>query len=231
VPRILPCGDCERCRRGQVAACAARRERHGLASHETVPVRFLCALEPPLWCDGEELWRYAALADALATPYSALARVGLMPNEPLLIVGGGARAQLAARLAEARGAQPVLDGGRRPGAKIVELSGASAGRKQVLALCAEGCTLALCDGPVPLRSSPIATDWGELVAAEVQIHGLVGSHPDLLPELAALVVRGVVPLAPSLLRVSLGEAAHAHAAYHAGELVALPVLVLDGNRP
>src|SRR5437868_12143487 len=63
VPRVLPCGDCERCRRGRAATCLDRASRHGLATHETVPARFLCSVEPPLWpaaFDDADLWQLAA---------------------------------------------------------------------------------------------------------------------------------------------------------------------------
>src|SRR6185503_12114 len=95
VPRCLPCGECERCRRGRVASCPARVRREGLVSHEIVPARFLVSVEPPLWPDAVtppvELWQLAALADAAATPYGALVRTGLGPGELLVVVGGGVR--------------------------------------------------------------------------------------------------------------------------------------------
>src|SRR6476660_8664283 len=63
VPRVLPCGDCDHCRRGRAATCPTRAARDGLATHETVPARYLCSVEPPLWpkaLDDADLWQLAA---------------------------------------------------------------------------------------------------------------------------------------------------------------------------
>src|SRR5260370_39809553 len=47
VPRLLPCGECERCRRGPVSSCTARAPRLGAATHGTVPARSPGSVEPP----------------------------------------------------------------------------------------------------------------------------------------------------------------------------------------
>src|SRR5207237_5620654 len=49
VPRLLPCGECPRCRRGLAVRCGSLHPRGPVASHETVPARFLLSVEPPLW--------------------------------------------------------------------------------------------------------------------------------------------------------------------------------------
>src|SRR5690348_4964777 len=69
-PRVLPCGECARCRRGRTASCPARAVRDGLATHETLPARFLCSVEPPLFPEGCALPQLAALADAVSAPYA-----------------------------------------------------------------------------------------------------------------------------------------------------------------
>lgn len=108
VPRCLPCGDCDRCRRGRAASCPHRAARDGLASHELVPARYLCSVEPPLWPAEVELWQLAALADAASSPYGALVRSGLGPGELLVIVGGGIRGAFAIALGRSLGAHPVV---------------------------------------------------------------------------------------------------------------------------
>ena len=73
----------------------------------------------------------------------------------------------------------------------------------------------------PSRSStataprPSPPTGPRLVAAEAHVLGVVGGHPDLLPELCALVVRGQLSLAAgdAVRRVSFAEAAAARAAY------------------
>ena len=39
VPRILPCGECDRCRRMRGFACGQQAARGPVATHETVPAR------------------------------------------------------------------------------------------------------------------------------------------------------------------------------------------------
>jgi threonine dehydrogenase-like Zn-dependent dehydrogenase len=220
VPRILPCGDCNACRRGRVAHCRSRAARNGLGASETVPARWLCSVEPPLWLEGEELWRLAVLADAALAPYTALCRAGVGPSDRVVIVGRDARARFAAAIAVAKGATVVADegaAGQYDGAVI--LAAGVADRRRALELAGEGATVVMLDGPSDFdspkddQSAPFATDWSHLVNAEVHVLGSVGGHPDLLPELCALVVRGQLPLAAHVRRVSVDEAARAHAAY------------------
>jgi 6-hydroxycyclohex-1-ene-1-carbonyl-CoA dehydrogenase len=104
VPRVLPCGECDRCRRAQAALCPNRAARAALATHERVPARPLLVVEPPLWPEGASLWQLAALPDAVGAPFGALMRVGLEPGSPLVVVGAGARARAAIAIGVAKGA-------------------------------------------------------------------------------------------------------------------------------
>lgn len=112
VPRLLPCGDCDRCRRGRVAVCAQRLVRPGRPQPiERLPVRFLLPLAPPFRSEpppAEDLFRYAALSDALLAPYSALVRAGIGPGALCVIVGRGSRAALSVVVARALGAAAVV---------------------------------------------------------------------------------------------------------------------------
>ncbi|MGZ3443973.1 MAG: hypothetical protein ACXVDD_30850, partial [Polyangia bacterium] len=84
---------------------------------------------------------------------------------------------------------------------------------RALAAVAPGCRVALLDGD---GGAPLATDWPALVTAEAHVFGVVGGHPDLLPELCALVVRGQLALgAADVRRVSFAAADAARAAYRA----------------
>ncbi len=112
VPRLLPCGDCDRCRRGRVAVCAQRLVRPGRPqSIERLPVRFLLPLSPPFRSEpppAEDLFRFAALSDALLAPYSALVRAGIGPGALCVVVGRGSRAALSVVVARALGAAAVV---------------------------------------------------------------------------------------------------------------------------
>lgn len=248
VPRVLPCGDCDRCRRGRSATCVARAPRAGLASHETVPAKYLCSVEPPLWPEAiagpesDGLWRLAALADAAAAPFGALMRAGIGPGELLVVVGGGVRGAFAIAIARAKGAQAVLvdaSSARREralslgarftvdgalpapalrdelarqasafglplsGTKLLETSASPAGRAAALALLTDGGTLVLLDGGSDEAAPPLA--WESLARDEAQVIGASACHPDLLPELCALVVRGDLPLVALTTRVGAGD--------------------------
>jgi D-arabinose 1-dehydrogenase-like Zn-dependent alcohol dehydrogenase len=227
VPRILPCGDCAACRRGHVALCPFRAARSGLGARETVPARWLTSVEPPLWPEGAELWQLAALADAALAPYTALSRAGVGPGDRVVVVGDDGRARFAAAIAAAKGAT-VERVGHDASGKSVDAA-ASGGAQTVgafvlatrpidyataLSLVSPGCTIVLLDGD-PRGELP--TDWPALIAAEAHVIGAVGGHPDLLPELCALAVRGQLPLADNVRRVPLAEASTARGAYlHAG---------------
>jgi hypothetical protein len=56
----------------------------------------------------EEVWRYAALSNALAEPHSALLRAGIAPGDLCVILGGGLRAACAALVLGALGAQSMV---------------------------------------------------------------------------------------------------------------------------
>jgi 6-hydroxycyclohex-1-ene-1-carbonyl-CoA dehydrogenase len=110
VPRVLPCGECDRCRRAQAALCPHRAARAALATEERVPARSLLVVEPPLWPESAsavEPWQLAAVGDALAAPFGALMRIGVEPGAPLVVVGRGARALAAAAIGVAKGATVI----------------------------------------------------------------------------------------------------------------------------
>jgi D-arabinose 1-dehydrogenase-like Zn-dependent alcohol dehydrogenase len=217
VPRLLPCGDCDHCRRGRVAACPTLRARPALERRQTVPARWLTSVEPPLWPDGVELWQLAALADAALSPYTALSRAGVGPSDTVVVVGHDARAGFARQIAAAKGAKLVdapVDG-------AVVLATQPREWARALSQLVAGATVALLDGP---GSAEFATDWSRIVAAEAHLLGVVGGHPDLLPELCALVVRGQLRLADAVRPVAAAEAEAARTAY-LSDGSALPILV------
>jgi threonine dehydrogenase-like Zn-dependent dehydrogenase len=227
VPRCLPCGDCDRCRRGHTASCSARRPRRGLAAEETVPARFLCSLEG-LIPEGAELWQAAALPDAAATPFAALMRAGIAPGDRVAILGRGARAALAAAIVRAKGAQPVeidsLAAPEETAAEVVlETTGSSAGRHRALAMLAPGATAVFLDGPVDAVQVP-QPDWPRFVAAEGKLLGAEAAHPDLLPEVCALFARGELPIASLVTAIEPSQIDATLALRRAGKLPQLPIV-------
>lgn len=190
VPRLLPCGDCAHCRRGRVALCPSLIRRAQLERRQTVPARWLTSVEPPLWpakLDPSELWQLAALAEAALAPYTALSRAGVGPSDTVVVVGRDARARFAAALAAVKGARVAPD-------DSVPVDGCVIIATQPNAPLARGATLVLLDGAT--------TDAARVVEYEATIVGVGGGHPDLLPELCALVVRGQLPLADFVCRAS-----------------------------
>lgn len=112
VPRVLGCGECDLCRRGRLASCAALFARPRRPQPvERLPARFLLPLEPPYVAatpSPEALPLYAALSDGLLAPYSGLVRAGIGPGMLCVVLGGGSRAALATVAARALGAQVAL---------------------------------------------------------------------------------------------------------------------------
>jgi 6-hydroxycyclohex-1-ene-1-carbonyl-CoA dehydrogenase len=237
VPRLLPCGDCDRCRRGRAASCASRAPRHGLAPEERVPARFLCALDgsPPLWpagLDSGELWRAAALADAASAPFAALARAGLAPGDLVAVIGETPRAQFAAAIVAAKGGRAVkVDSSLAPeeslaalpGAPeiVLETSGSAAGRHRALAMLPEGSTAVFLDGPGERLPVP-PPDWSRFCAGERRLLGAEAAHPDFLPEVCALFARGELRL--DVVAISPDEIDATIAARRAGKLHQLPIV-------
>jgi 6-hydroxycyclohex-1-ene-1-carbonyl-CoA dehydrogenase len=105
VPSVMPCGECELCRRGRGNICRAQKmpgnDFHGgFASHFVTPGRFLCPV-PKGTRDVEDL---AIVADAVSTAYQAVARAGAGQGSMVVVVGAGGVGTFAAQSAKARGA-------------------------------------------------------------------------------------------------------------------------------
>lgn len=112
VPRLLPCGECDACRRSHVASCAAKQPRPlQPTTHERLPARFLLPLEPPFVSRmpaEEDGWRYAALTDALLAPYTGLVRAGQTPGGLCVVLGGGPRAAATVLVVRALGCHALV---------------------------------------------------------------------------------------------------------------------------
>jgi len=225
---LEPCGECDRCRRGAVWACAELAIRGetidgALAQRAVARARWVCPL-----VEGLELpdASAAAVARELAEPYALYARAGVGPGEPVVIAGDGARARLLVQLARARGTRPIVvtaDGGYAarlgddscvaiaPGGdllartraadaeagfgerpwRVFEADGDADARARAVALAVDGAIVALSRAAAPTAT---AVDADALVAGGCALLGVPGAHPDLVSEVAALVVRGDVSI-------------------------------------
>jgi 6-hydroxycyclohex-1-ene-1-carbonyl-CoA dehydrogenase len=120
VPAVLPCGQCEDCRSGHPMICRAQvmpgnDADGGFADELVVPGHGLCVVpgrvtdpDAPIGKrPGVTLRHLAVIADAVSTPYQAIARSGLVAGGLCIVVGLGGVGGYAVQIARARGATVV----------------------------------------------------------------------------------------------------------------------------
>jgi 6-hydroxycyclohex-1-ene-1-carbonyl-CoA dehydrogenase len=111
VPAVLPCGECELCRRGRSNICQSQKMpgndfNGGFASHVAVPSRFLAPVPEPALAD-HSLAELAVIADAVSTPYQVLVKSGLTPGDLAIVIGVGGIGIYAAQLARIMGGKVI----------------------------------------------------------------------------------------------------------------------------
>ena len=113
VPAVIPCGECDQCRRGKSTICPSQKmpgnDVHGgFATHLAVPARGLCPVdEGRLARAGLGLADLAVVADAVTTPYQAVLQAGVGPGDLAVVVGVGGVGSYCAQIAQAMGARVV----------------------------------------------------------------------------------------------------------------------------
>lgn len=113
IPAVIPCGDCDLCSRGRPAICSNQKmpgnDIHGgFATHIRVPAIGLCAVdEVRLSNAGLELADISVVADAVTTPYQAVARSGLAEGDLAVVIGVGGIGGYTVQIAHALGATVV----------------------------------------------------------------------------------------------------------------------------
>ena len=113
VPAVLPCGECDACRRGRSAICRNQKMPGndidgGFATHIRVPARGLCRVDlARLAAAGLTLPDVSVVADAVTTPYQAVRRAGIGPGDLAVVIGVGGVGGFAAQVAHAMGAKVV----------------------------------------------------------------------------------------------------------------------------
>jgi 6-hydroxycyclohex-1-ene-1-carbonyl-CoA dehydrogenase len=130
VPAVLPCGECAFCRSGRDNICLAQKMPGndldgGFATHITVPTRFLIPMDtvPP----GLEPAHLAVVADAVTTPYQAMARAKVGKDDVVVVVGTGGIGIYGVQIAALLGARVLavdIDPGR---IELARAHGASVG--------------------------------------------------------------------------------------------------------
>jgi len=111
VPAVIPCGDCPACRAGRSTIC---RKQYmpgndgdgGFATHVRVPAYGLCPL-PDRLPAGLTAAHLSVVADAITTPYEAIRRSGLGPDNVAVFVGVGGVGGFGVQIAAALGAAVV----------------------------------------------------------------------------------------------------------------------------
>jgi len=119
VPAVIPCGECPACVAGRPTICRRQfmpgNDGHGgFATHVKVPARGLCAVPAPL-PPGVPLSWLSVVADAVTTPFEAIARSGLHADHVAVFVGVGGVGGFGVQIAAAVGAGVVaidVDEGR-----------------------------------------------------------------------------------------------------------------------
>jgi 6-hydroxycyclohex-1-ene-1-carbonyl-CoA dehydrogenase len=114
IPAVMPCGDCDVCRRGLGNICTAQKMpgndiQGGFASHIVVPAEQLCQVPVndqyrPVGDADVSLAHLSVVADALTTPYQAVVDAGLTAADTAIFVGVGGVGGFGAQIAKSVGA-------------------------------------------------------------------------------------------------------------------------------
>jgi len=109
IPAVLPCGECELCRKGRSNMCQKQLMpgndfNGGFASHILVPSRFLCEVPDSLLAK-YSLEKLSVIADAISTPYQVIKKSELEAGDFAIVIGVGGVGIYAALIARIFGAK------------------------------------------------------------------------------------------------------------------------------
>ncbi len=109
IPAVLPCGECELCKRGRGNICQKQlmpgNDFHGgFASHIVAPYHNFCVV-PDSVLSKFSLQQLAVIADAVTTPYQVLKKSELEPGDFAICIGAGGVGIYGALLAKIMGAK------------------------------------------------------------------------------------------------------------------------------
>lgn len=208
-----PCGECDVCRRGGAAVCPQRVHRDALGDHVIAAGRYVVPID-----DGLDLPNPggAAVAGEVALAYALYARTGPAPRDPVVIVGASPIARFLVEILRAKGITPVVladparvewcDWLRGKGATLAQdvdgVVAAIAGQSRaarVIVAATDSYAIARAAEITGPRSTltvlaPVASLPGVIADREVTVIPVVGAHPDLIVEVAAMCTKGEIDL-------------------------------------
>lgn len=111
VPAVIPCGECPACKAGRATIChkqfmPGNDGDGGFATHLVVPGRGLCPV-PDKLPGGITLAALSVVADAVTTPFEAIRRAQLRPEDIAVFTGVGGIGGFGVQIAAALGAEVV----------------------------------------------------------------------------------------------------------------------------
>ncbi|HLG34339.1 MAG TPA: 6-hydroxycyclohex-1-ene-1-carbonyl-CoA dehydrogenase [Bacteroidia bacterium] len=109
IPAVLPCGECELCKKGRSNICRNQLMPGndfdgGFASHIKVPSKFLCEV-PDSVLKKYSLEQLAVIADAISTPYQVAKKSELESGDLAIVIGVGGVGIYGALIAKIFGAR------------------------------------------------------------------------------------------------------------------------------
>ncbi len=113
IPAVIPCGECDLCRRGKGTICRQQKmpgnDIHGgFASHIRVPATGLCPVDEAKLAEaGLGLADVSVVADAVTTPYQAVVQAEVTPGSLAIVIGVGGVGGYAVQIAAAFGATVI----------------------------------------------------------------------------------------------------------------------------
>jgi len=119
IPAVIPCGVCPACQVGRPTICRnqfmpGNDGDGGFATHVHVPARGLCSVPEPL-PPGLSAELLSVVADAVTTPWEAIRRAGVGPQDVAVFVGVGGVGGFGVQIAAALGAAVIaidIDSGK-----------------------------------------------------------------------------------------------------------------------
>lgn len=111
IPAVLPCGECELCKKGRSNICRNQlmpgNDFHGgFASHIKVPSKFLCQVSENI-LKKYSLEQLAVIADAISTPYQVVEKSELEAGDLAIVIGVGGVGLYGALIAKIFGAKVI----------------------------------------------------------------------------------------------------------------------------
>ena len=109
IPAVLPCGECELCKKGRGNICQNQKMpgndfNGGFASHIVVPARYLTLVSDAALAS-HTLAELSVIADAVSTPYQVIVKSDLKEGDFAVVIGVGGIGIYAAQLAKIFGAK------------------------------------------------------------------------------------------------------------------------------